>query len=740
MAASRRWVAGANWVILLGLLASLWLPLWWRHRIHAVVVTPAEVEAARSTPDEAARERARSLTLAGELKKRSTTETLARANDVLEGRLALAGRPAVQIRSDDWWADPFQDPTWQLELQSLEHARTLLTAWSLTRRPEYLERARDIVLSWIGFDRWWPFGGGFMWNDHAAAARAVTIATLWDAYSSQPGYEPVVGSALVTSLAKHAGFLLDPRHFTFNSNHGVIQSVALLHVSTMLPILAERSGAVDVAVRRITQQYRLLASPEGLWTEHSPGYQLFAVNLLRDASRSLGLLGRPVPEEWSKTLSGLESGLVQLARRDGSLPQIGDTLEVPGRGHLWPEDLMGRVAASQRDERFVAPCAGYAVLWETGSVRSRRTDRQVVATVSNFAGQGHKHADELSVYVFAGKRSWLTGPGYWPYASPRRAYAVGWTGANAPSFDGEPEVSERTAEIVGFGHAPWGDVVEMRRRGPMGFTARRQLVWLRPDWLVVADSVTAPEGRRPVVRWLLSPGTSIEGSTGHGWIARATSDADPRAMRVWVLSDVPADVSVAQGAQQPFLGWVSTSRGIEPAPAFEIIPRGRQALVVTIAHLASEAEHAANPETPRLTAAGEAWALQLGATPGTGVRVEAKPSSVKVVASGVSSQGESPIEPVICPDNVRLAHAEERKALEAEFGSTSISQRPSVPMTRYRQVTAAVIGVALLQEAALALLGRRRPRLVLGMRLSACLTLVIVGLLLFLRWGGANVV
>ena len=746
MPSRRHWLLIANWGLVLGLLLSLWVPLWLRHRVDALALTAADVEASRSRPQPALREAATALAFDERVWPMGGKADRQRANEVLRGQVRLAGRPVVTMAGLTWWDDPFQDPSWRLAFQGLAHARVLVAAWHATRRPEYLAKAKDIVLSWIEADRRWPFGGGFMWNDHAAAERAVTLSTFWGAYADSASYDPAVGALVVGSLTRHVGFLMDPRHFTFQTNHGVMQSLALLHVAAMMPVISERLPVVDTAVRRISSQYRLLVTPEGVWTEHSPGYQLMSVNLLRAAARYLELLGHPVPAEWTGTLSRLERTIVEFARPDGSLPAIGDTVEITRPGDAWPRDpeqrwpgdLLRAVQARDRSEQFVAPCAGYAVLWDDSRVTPTIADRsQLVMTVSNFPGHAHKHADELALYLFARGRTWLTGPGDWPYASPQRGYATGWTGANAPAYDDESEVADRRAELTGVVHAPWGDLIAMQRTGPMGLHVERQVVWIRPDSIIVADRVTASGGKPVVVRWLFASDSLVESTGERHWRIRAQERHDRSEVGLWVLSDGPASVTVTRGGHHPFHGWVYDGNEAKAAPVFEIRPERAQALVVTILGIASRPRQGAVTE-PRLTTSAHDWSVALAGHSGARYRLDASKTHVTLNAVDGRRETNHPIEPIRCSAETQGAYADIRHTLESEYGG--FPDRGSVPLSRYRDVTVLAIATLVVQEISLMAIKRHAPRLAGLVRIASCLVVISVTLLLFVRWGGTHVV
>jgi len=735
----RHWLLIANCAVLVGVILSLWVPLWWRHRVTVAVVKATEVEKSRWIPDQATVDVLWELVGNFHLSRSRGTIITQEADEILGGWLRLGGRPPVRLEEVGWRVNPFRDSTWHFHLQQLPHVRILLYAWKVTQRQEYLVKASEVVLSWIKFSRRQPFGGGYIWNDHVMSDRAVTLSLFWTAFARSGIYDAVVGAMVVRSLAKHIGFLKDARHFNFLTNHGVMQNLALLHVAGTFPLLANKTGIIEVAARRITLQHQLLVTPEGVWMEHSPGYQLFAVGLLRRASRYLQIFGQPVPENWADTLARMENVLVQFARPDGSLPPLGDTVEMPQNGHRWPSELVGAIKSGKRLEQFFAVCGGYAVFWDQGhSDGVRAKGQQVVMTVSNFPGHGHKHADELSVLMYYGGKSWLTGPGYWPYGTPGRSYAVSWSGSNAPTFQDEPSRADRTAELTGYARAAWGDFLEMRRSGPNGFQARREVLWIRPNWLIVVDQVQAPTGFMPIVRWLFPPDVDSRTERDGSWVLTSLRGHSRFRLRMQVVSDVPVRLTVTRGNEQPFRGWVYTGKQALPSPQLEIRPQAEQAFVVTSFQF--EPARSEKDRSIRLviTGSGQRWSLMFRGEGDSFFRVDRYPSAVSLSSHVSGSDGAVAIQTLSCPAKFKHAYVSLRNALANEYGGAN--RHGSVSFTRYLEVTLFVIAVWILQEVFLVVIRRWEPRLVGPIRILSCLVLLALAIFLSVYWAGMKVV
>lgn len=65
----------------------------------------------------------------------------------------------------------------------------MLNAYSHSKEGEYLMAARDIIVGFSRYERSRWRGIGFLWNDHAIAARAGVLVRFWTAYRTHSIYD-----------------------------------------------------------------------------------------------------------------------------------------------------------------------------------------------------------------------------------------------------------------------------------------------------------------------------------------------------------------------------------------------------------------------------------------------------------------------------------------------------------------------------------------------------------------------
>ncbi|HHQ14681.1 MAG TPA: hypothetical protein ENK16_06605 [Chromatiales bacterium] len=397
----------------------------------------------------------------------------------------------------------------QLALASMQVPDALLQGYRVSGEQRYLDAAVEATLSWARDDwtRWFPVG--LTWNDHALAVRAVYLSNFWQVYRHSSVFNSRDAAEILAFLYRTVARLAKPSQFTFRTNHGIMQNLALLHVAAALPALPGREKFLDVALQRLEAQLPFFVSDTGVVLEHSASYQEFGVQLLLSLEHYLAVLDRPVPESWKRKVNASVCFLGRMARPDGSLPYYGDShgrFVVPGLARL----VRDRIASNPSfcaslpvvDQDF-----GYAIV----NTRSQDTVSQTFVAWADFPGRAHKHADELSLALWQGGHDWWAGSGYWPYGDASRAAAVSWRGSNAPHFKGEAASSMRESWLQAYDVAEDFFMLDLRRDLSGAGEVRRQIIHVAPDvWLVMDSGDTA--GGKPVLLetvWSVAPGVNI---------------------------------------------------------------------------------------------------------------------------------------------------------------------------------------------------------------------------------------
>ena len=200
----------------------------------------------------------------------------------------------------------------------------------------------------------------------------------------------------------HCAFLADRRHYDVHTNHGLVESFALLEAGRYLGRVAdERTGA-----RRLRTQLERSFSPQGTYRERSAQYHFAVGRWVRSWADYLG--------RWEAVDDSLLSTLVRTARRidrsgrfltdlDGLIVPVGDTDSVTAEAYgidaSGPSATVCRGRARALDVRacFHDPDVGYAAYRNPDA-----GDRRYVVLscpVGRFAPRVHAHNDATALFV-----------------------------------------------------------------------------------------------------------------------------------------------------------------------------------------------------------------------------------------------------------------------------------------------------------------------------------------------------
>ncbi|MGB9466297.1 MAG: heparinase II/III family protein [Candidatus Acidiferrum sp.] len=499
------------------------------------------------------------------------------ADKLLRGRAELPGYESIAIHLPFDAEDLSKGSGfWQLQFAGLVIPEVLIDAYRQTGREAYFSAARDSILAFGEYESSAWFDRGFLWNDHAVAARVRTLADFWAIYRGRPDYDPVMARAIWRFAMRTGRMLAKLDNFTFATNHGVMQNLALWHLCLAFPTLEDCGQNKQLAFRRLTDEIPFYIGPDGVVLEHSAEYHEFGVFLLGVALRYATLLNVQVPEAWKTRYELGKEFYRQIRRPDGSLPMFGDTFNHPNPNGILltnetDEKGFGPLKTAKDfrpgDKFKVYPISGYAVQWDgLANWSAAESLSQTVLTSSYHPGHGHKHADELSVLLWAGGRNWWTNAGYWSYEDFGRIHAEGWEGSNAPRLAGETADSLRTSSVTGFAAGNKMTAVEMLRRGPGDFVARRLAVHVSPDIWIIADTFSGGGGKSIDTLWTTAPGILVaSGSSENDFVLSSASGLSLRS----TFSGSPGiRVERYRGSQKPFAGWIAGHDGPEPVDAF----------------------------------------------------------------------------------------------------------------------------------------------------------------------------
>lgn len=544
----------------------IWIPVIDHYYVSDVTITDNMIDMARHTPSDSLLESISKNEFNYLLSKtwENDTQLITVAEKILSGQFDIPGMPSTQIHIP-FNADDIEKglPGWKLYLSSLAIPDILIEAYEVSGRNDFLLTAKDIIVSWSHYERkaWLP--KGLLWNDHAIAARILVFAKFWKHYRGHSDFQIKVARDIFQFVARSGIFLSDPSHFTFATNHGIMQNLALLHLSISFPTLPDIEEYKKLALDRLHDQMSFYINDEGIVLEHSAEYHRDGILFIGIALRYLAIMDMTIPIEWQEKYQKALSFYAQLRRPDGSLPMYGDT------GYEKDSPPIVKIEENGRAGKFsyrnnwkplesysMYPVAGYSIWWDgLDKWPDPQQLNQTVVAWSYFPGQAHKHADEMSVLLYAGGQVWWTNAGYWKYGTQGRSEAVSWSGSNAPHIVGESYNSTRTTNLNHYGWSENLSAIDLQRSGPGEYVARRQVIHIKPNLWFVVDHTSGDKGSNTRTIWTTSNDVVIsEGTVSHSYSLNA-KDSRSILMAFFIASE-GSKIERYRGSYSPFAGWV----------------------------------------------------------------------------------------------------------------------------------------------------------------------------------------
>ena len=534
------------------------------------------------------------------------------------------------------------------------------------------------------------------------------LAELWLYVRQNQNLNPELGKKILSFAGRIAERIAKPQFFTYRTNHGFMQSVALVQYASAFPSLSNSEKLGRLGCSRLSDQLKYYISPEGPVLEHSAGYHEFGRDLLTISIDLADQNGCAVSEEWRSKLRRAQSFSALLRRPDGSLPVFGNT----DSGERMTSETDG---VPKRPEHSVSwlPLSGYAIWWSgLESWPDEKWLAQTVVAWSNFPTRAHKHADDMSVLIRSQGHQWITNVGYWPYDARGYAAAQGWGGANAPHFADESPSAFPAARLRGFADVARLRAIELDRLTADGnATLRRQIVELDGSSWLVADAVMGNRQGRVERLWTTSPEIEAVVAPDGRAVMLRPKDTDASA-RLSLLGDIEVRPGLYRGELEPFAGWLVRDGNTTPASAISVAQRGPQSLVLSVLEAGEERTvRALSLPTLEGGSTPDAWQVTLHTKSG--------PLNVSWKRGLITAQFQDEL---VTASLSKPDEASARAKAEIAAAYLSMTQR----FTRFRDLTAyrykltvLVAMLALLQESLLLIARRWTTLSVLRLRMSA---------------------
>ena len=408
---------------------------------------------------------------------------------------------------------------WQLAYASFSFPDILIREYESTGDRKFLLLARDMIYHFLSWEKKQLIYTGMIWNDHTLSNQIMVLTRFWYHYRMDKDYDPAIAKEVLLAVERISTRLASPTVFTYNTNHGIMENVALLEASMAFPSLPNAETWAKIARTRFERQIEFYFSQEGIVLEHSPSYHGFGLALLSSMIDLDRLSGSSPPSSWVHLLKKGQLAQRFMARPDGSLPMFGDT---PGGSPKKGSEYKSESLIPTEDQQILAGMYHFSIFpisgiggWHT-LASDGRTVAHATASWAYFQRNGHSHADELSISLWIEGSPELVNVGYWPDVTVGRQEALSWKGSNAPHFMGEQVVSSRYApELLAFSDSSELRGLVMLRKAQQG-TVQREFFQMGKDTWIVLDVFMGNNNIGEII-WRVN-GSLAHPASGNPWV------------------------------------------------------------------------------------------------------------------------------------------------------------------------------------------------------------------------------
>lgn len=175
----------------------------------------------------------------------------------------------------DWSIDPYGDSNWTFQLHSWRNLDPALKDYKINKKESTLLFIMDVIKSWFYFSE--EKQHDFLWYDMAVGLRAQKIGLLATELLDLAERDNKNKKWVYPLILSHLEILLDSTKFSLN-NHGIFQVHGLMVLAKAFDFSNLRSNKQisDIALERMSRLWNNQFYPEGIHSENSPEYHIFA--------------------------------------------------------------------------------------------------------------------------------------------------------------------------------------------------------------------------------------------------------------------------------------------------------------------------------------------------------------------------------------------------------------------------------------------------------------------------------
>lgn len=330
------------------------------------------------------------------------------ANKAIENEIfLLSGLKSIIFPKEiDWdYINEINPDTYSLYLHTLDSIGYLSSAYEITKDKKYIEKANEIITSWINYEKSGKVNK-MVWYDHTTAFRSQNILHFYLVAKDILSLDYLVYENLIK---KHIDYLYNDRNYK-SYNHGIMLDKSLLSCASVIE--GDLAEILQIkAVNRLKDNFYNSFSYKGVHLENSMFYHSFVKGMYEEVEKFLNTIGLSLGDNILIKLKKANNYFKYAVKPNGELPAIGDN---------------GKIAIGSKNklyEDFFDYEAGISYIqWEN---KENPINSTWLSFICGYSSKIHKHYDDLSFTLYYGGKDIFVDSGHFGYGDTKeRRYLI----------------------------------------------------------------------------------------------------------------------------------------------------------------------------------------------------------------------------------------------------------------------------------------------------------------------------
>ena len=386
--------------------------------------------------------------------------------------------------------------TYLLYLHSLTTISYLTNAYELTNSIEYLEKAREIIYSWMEYEKIYK-SNDMIWYDHTVANRTQNLLYFYIIARDKIKLDI---QDIELMIMRHIEYLYDDKNYSKN-NHGIMMDKALIVCSKVIKGNESDKWCVK-GISRLKETFYNSFTLQGVHLENSIYYHNFVYKLYIEIEKFLNLYELSLGNEILDRFSKIKYYFKYAVKPNGELPLLGDTTKFYAKG-------------IEKDySSFFDKDAGIAILQSKDEKDAK--DSTWLSFICGYFKKTHKHYDDLSFNLYYKGEDIFIDSGSFGYGRGKeRAYMQSAASHNTFMANQKNytllsgDELYKKVKINSFLSNKYYDVVEGKNCSYENISLERTLVFFKPDIVIILDKAISKNNNLYSQIFNLSPQIKI---------------------------------------------------------------------------------------------------------------------------------------------------------------------------------------------------------------------------------------